>query len=353
MLRRLLPVGGQSVGLRRPGRIRGVDWSHPLSRGLIIAVPWGEHGIRDIATGYSNKFIDMAPVALGAMPYMDVSGPTWESPPVARTHFAFDTGAVGLLGQATDLTISAWGIDWTARTNGGCVWCERPSNVPTWKFAGPGDTTLGNQEAGLIRRNDAGDINRLGTTGNLLQDGGLHNVVLTVIGTTAAAIYVDGVSNNTATISGGALAGSDPVIGHDFQDTAANSRLNFPVPLILVWDRGISPDEVAQHYQHPWAVFKADAERSYFFPADASSPVAAKEVTRLAPYAAPGMRYGAFSPKAEIVVLKSGIITRLATYGGPGMIYGAFAPKTEAEAPVGQVAPKHEGFRQNVGRMMR
>jgi hypothetical protein len=44
------------------------------------------------------------------------------------------------------------------------------------------------------------------------------------------------------------------------------------------------------------------------------------------------------------------MVTRLGAYGGPRPPYGSFAGKTATV--VSQGPPKHEGFLNNVGRMM-
>jgi hypothetical protein len=73
--------------------------------------------------------------------------------------------------------------------------------------------------------------------------------------------------------------------------------------------------------------------------------------TRLGGWGGPRAPFGSFAGKEEEITPK-GIITRLGGWGGPRMRYGSFAGKEEADVAVSGPS-KHEGFRRNVGRLMR
>ena len=71
--------------------------------------------------------------------------------------------------------------------------------------------------------------------------------------------------------------------------------------------------------------------------------------TRFGLYGGSRGRYGEFSGKTLFDPPREGY-TRMGLYGGTRMRYGSFDGKTETSAA--NLALRHEGFRQNVGKML-
>jgi len=72
-------------------------------------------------------------------------------------------------------------------------------------------------------------------------------------------------------------------------------------------------------------------------------------MTRLGLYGGSRGQYGEFSGKTLFIPLREGY-TRMGLYGGTRMRYGSFDGKVAATPA--DLALRHEGFRQNVGKML-
>lgn len=196
-------------------------------------------------------------------PVFSSSPPTWQTGLYGAELLFATTQAVQVTPSGTPILagLANWTIIAIARTastsdpNGLALYTERGTTGNDLLKLQRADTSTNASlnTFGLIYRDNAGILNRIGSIG-VITDDKYHHFAITKAGT-AIRLYLDGVFNNSGTLTAGDTmtdATLRGVIGAD----PSTSTDGWVGPIVGVWlyQRALSDADIARHFANPWFV---------------------------------------------------------------------------------------------------
>lgn len=244
---RLLP----KTTIRPPQSLARVRQGHPLARGLIAAFTPVTGNVSRVGSSTITTGVD------GAGFTAPTTSAYWQGPATSQC-------------VSTNAAWTFLAIVNGSESKTSAIYAERPSANQIVKLEidtggkNPTFTIRDSGGVGLIQMGQA-----VGGTQNVVN--GRCVFVCQRVGPTNHRLYIDGVFNNNNVATTVPFTFSDCAgnIGFDPQDTTKNLALS-SVPLVLLWNRALTDQEVAQVSLNPWAVFR-NTDRYPLFVSTAAS----------------------------------------------------------------------------------
>lgn len=260
----------RGFGRRKPGAWARIDWTHPLTRGLIGCWLFNECGgttIRDIGKNGVAGTLNSA---------------TWTTGNFCSSALNFSSAYVSF-GNPTSAQLTTWTVaGWVRPTSLSATQCLVNNGTNTQR-----NYYLGtNASAGARLYLTQGASNYLGFEGvQALSTNTWYHLAGTYNNATLA-LYVNGVLDNSASISGAPDVGA----GNLFVGSLDGTNELFPgkIDTFLIYNRGLSAGEVKQLYQQPFCFLKQVAPSRGFAAAVAAAAGVGFSRSRAVNSGAPG-----------------------------------------------------------------
>ena len=264
------PYVGQLMRRPRwtPGPSAQIDWSHPLAQGLVACVLPGV-GPGNLATGgtcgvTSNGNITRKTSGYGAHAYG-----TWDNSNYLTVKEA------PIVGNLANWTIAAGITSTTGTTASRSVYCERASSGNDILKL---DTNPPSQASrfGFVYRDDGGSLTGTYDSNHVIDDGYLHDLMITRSGGSFAGYYDGGAGFSSAGYGGTTNftdAGVSRRIGHDKTGFGFGTA---GVSYIYVWaNRTLVQANAAAIRADPFQMVVELSPTSFFFLGDTAATVTA------------------------------------------------------------------------------
>lgn len=237
-------------GTTKPPLGSQIDWSHPLSRGLVGCFLMNEGGggkIGDLLNK-TNGSIQTAPWIVGK------DGPALN---FSTTTYQVKLGDTNILDNATSCSFSFW-IYPNVTMNGRIISKWGNENVEqSFLISTPGS---GGSKIQFAVQRSASYVIKY--TNNGLPTGVWSNVAITWVAENTVRIYFNGINQALTTESGGSGSCSSILNGNTqlefgYETEEATASANMKLSNVQIWrNRVFSPQEIQQLYQEPYCFIK-------------------------------------------------------------------------------------------------
>jgi hypothetical protein len=233
----------------QPQQATPIDWSNPIARGIVFALPFGNREAANGKTGTASGTVAQGvtsrglAVKLNGSSYLDFGSTPFIDPTGPFTISLYEeTITAQSYSTLLSLPCGANQLTWLRGSSAGYYCAVGKTNGTVAAFAGTGAQTTGEKKRFIL-------------TGTALNNYATYR------------LWMDGVELSRTTQSFGALTTGNTKIGQDGLDNPFNGN----IADVTFWNRALTDSEVASINANPWQIFEK-INRSIFIPISASTP---------------------------------------------------------------------------------
>jgi hypothetical protein len=220
-----------------------IDWSNPITRGVVFALPFGRREAVNGKTGTASGTVAQGitsrglAVKLNGSSYLDFGSTPFIDPTGPFTISLYEeTITAQAYSTLLSLPCGTNQLTWLRGSSAGYYCAVGKSNGTAALFAGTGAQTSGEKKRFIL-------------TGTALNNYATYR------------LWMDGVELSRTTQSFGAIATGNTKIGQDGVDNPFNGN----VQDVIFWNRLLNESELASITANPWQIF-ASVRRQLFVP---------------------------------------------------------------------------------------